>query len=100
MLTYEGLRQAAADLPGGRPAVLVDERYGEAVIEAARRNGTTLAVPVERSGRQEFEREYGADWLVHVQGSGAAYAKVLVRRRRRGRPGGRPPRALALARAR
>lgn len=79
LLTYEGLRQAAADLPGGRPAVLVDERYGEAVIEAARRNGTTLAVPVERSGRQEFEREYGADWLAHVQGSGAAYAKVLVR---------------------
>ncbi len=79
LLTYQGLRQAAADLPGGRPAVLVDERYGQAVIEAARRDGITLAVPVERSGRQEFQREYGADWLVHVQGSGAAYAKVLVR---------------------
>lgn len=38
-----------------------------------------LAVPVERSGRDEFELEYGPDWLAHVQRSHADYAKVLVR---------------------
>jgi myo-inositol catabolism protein IolC len=34
------------------PGVLVDERYGSAVIEAATSAGALLAAPVEASGRR------------------------------------------------
>ena len=78
-LIYAGLARARAQLPGGRAGVLVDERYGQPVVEAARADGVVLAVPVERSGRDWFELEWGQDWLEHVASNGPDYAKVLVR---------------------
>src|ERR1039457_6845768 len=89
-LIYAGLAQARQQLPGGRAGapeqlpggragVRVDERYGESVIEAARRDGVVLAVPVEHSGRDWFELEWGQDWLEHLASSRPDFAKVLVR---------------------
>jgi myo-inositol catabolism protein IolC len=78
-LVYAGLRDALPGLPGGRPGVLVDERYGRPVIEAALGDPVVLAVPVERSGRDWFELEYGEDWRSHLRASRPDYAKVLVR---------------------
>jgi myo-inositol catabolism protein IolC len=78
-LIYAGLARARGRLPGGRAGVLVDERYGQAVIDQARSDGTILAVPVERSGRDWFELEWGRDWLEHVRSVRPEFAKVLVR---------------------
>jgi myo-inositol catabolism protein IolC len=78
-LIYQGLAAARFELDAGRPGVLVDERYGAAVQTAAQHDSVVLAVPVERSGRTDFELEYGDDWLTHLQDSGADYAKILVR---------------------
>jgi len=78
-LIYAGLARARGRLPGGRAGVLVDERYGQAVIDQARSDGTILAVPVERSGRDWFELEWGQDWLEHVGLIRPGFAKVLVR---------------------
>ena len=78
-LIYAGLARARGRLPGGRAGVLVDERYGQAVIDQARSDGTILAVPVERSGRDWFELEWGQDWLEHVGSIRPGFAKVLVR---------------------
>ncbi|HBW21319.1 MAG: 2-deoxy-5-keto-D-gluconate 6-phosphate aldolase domain-containing protein [Streptosporangiaceae bacterium] len=78
-LIYAGLAQARAELPGGRPGVLVDERYGRAVIAAARSDDVVLAVPVEHSGREWFEPEWGPQWLEHVREIRPDFAKVLVR---------------------
>jgi myo-inositol catabolism protein IolC len=78
-LIYAGLARARARLPGGRAGVLVDERYGLDVAEAARRDGVLLAMPVERSGRDWFELEWGDDWLEHVTARRPDFAKVLVR---------------------
>ena len=78
-LIYAGLARALPRLPGGRAGVLVDERYGQPVVQAARSDGVLLAVPVERSGRDWFELEWGEDWLAHVTSSRADFAKVLVR---------------------
>jgi len=78
-LIYAGLARARGQLPGGRAGVLVDERYGQPVIEAARSDGVVLAVPVERSGRDWFELEWGRDWLEHVCSIRPEFAKVLIR---------------------
>ena len=78
-LIYAGLARARGRLPGGRAGVLVDERFGQAVIDQARSDGTILAVPVERSGRDWFELEWGQDWLEHVGSIRPGFAKVLVR---------------------
>jgi myo-inositol catabolism protein IolC len=79
VLIYSGLALAKDDLPIGHAGVLVDERYGEAVIDSARAGGVVLAVPIERSGRDWFELEWGDAWLDHVSRVAPDYAKVLVR---------------------
>jgi myo-inositol catabolism protein IolC len=80
-LIFEGLSLAAPKLTSGRAGVLVDEQYGEAVIEAARKTSTpvVLAVPVEASGHDWFTLQWGADWVEHVEQVKPDYAKVLVR---------------------
>jgi myo-inositol catabolism protein IolC len=83
-LIYEGLREAMDRLPTGRAGVLVDERYGGGVIDAATaaaRGGEPLvvAVPVEASGHEWFTPEWGDRWQEHVLAIHPAYAKVLVR---------------------
>jgi myo-inositol catabolism protein IolC len=78
-LIYAGLARARAQLPCGRAGVLVDERYGQPVIDAARSDGVVLALPVEHSGREWFELEWGQRWLEHVSSNRPDFAKVLVR---------------------
>ncbi len=78
-LIFTGLAQAAPELSAGRAGVLVDEQYGEAVIEAVPRDSMVLAVPVEASGHDWFTLQWPDDWLGHLQRSAPDYAKVLVR---------------------
>jgi myo-inositol catabolism protein IolC len=80
-LIFAGLREAQPQLRNGRPGVLVDERYGQAVIDEARkmRDTITLAVPIEASGHDWFTLEWGTRWLAHVERISPGYAKVLVR---------------------
>jgi myo-inositol catabolism protein IolC len=78
-LIYAGLALARGQLPGGHAGVLVDERYGQPVVQAARADGVVVALPVEHSGRDWFELEWGQDWLEHVRSNRPDFAKVLVR---------------------
>jgi myo-inositol catabolism protein IolC len=80
-LIFEGLQTALPSVTSGRIGVLVDERYGQEVIDAARRSGPplVLAVPVEASGHDWFTLEWGEQWLEHVEAVKPDYAKVLVR---------------------
>jgi myo-inositol catabolism protein IolC len=80
-LIFEGLREAAPRLASGRAGVLVDEQYGQAVIDEVAAGGTSvvLAVPVEASGHDWFTLQWGDRWLGHVERIRPGYAKVLVR---------------------
>jgi myo-inositol catabolism protein IolC len=80
-LIFAGLREAQRQLPYGRAGVLVDEQYGEAVIDAAlaSRDTVTLAVPIEASGHPWFTPQWGTEWIEHVERIRPDYAKVLVR---------------------
>jgi myo-inositol catabolism protein IolC len=80
-LIFEGLQMARPDVTYGRIGVLVDERYGQGVIDAVKSSGQplVLAAPVEASGHEWFTLEWGDQWLSHVERVRPDYAKVLVR---------------------
>ena len=79
-LIFEGLleagqRGAAPDATGA----LVDEQFGGEVPAEARANGLRLAMPVEKSGQNEFDFEYGEDFGAHIERFDPDFSKVLVR---------------------
>lgn len=78
-LIYQGVRTARAALDGGHVGVLVDEQLGAAVLRDARADGLTVAMPVEKSGQELFELEYGDATMAHVHEFDPDYVKVLVR---------------------
>ena len=64
----------------GRPTgVLVDEQFGSDIPQRAREDGLKLAMPVEKSGQNEFDFEYGDDFGAHIEKFNPDFSKVLVR---------------------
>ncbi|WP_420368872.1 2-deoxy-5-keto-D-gluconate 6-phosphate aldolase domain-containing protein [Curtobacterium sp. L1-20] len=79
-LVYRGVLSAiGAGAAREHTGVLVDERYGADVARLVKEAGLQLAMPVERSGREWFELEYGDDWTAHVDAFDPDFVKVLVR---------------------
>jgi myo-inositol catabolism protein IolC len=77
---FEGLNLAVIDgVPIASVGLLVDEQFGAEVARMASAIGYTLAMPVEKSGQNEFDFEYGVDFGRHIEAFDPAYAKVLVR---------------------
>jgi myo-inositol catabolism protein IolC len=80
MLIYEGARKAVANgVPVGRAGVLVDEQLGADVAKRAKADGFVLAMPIEKSGTELFELEYGDQYREHVEAFDPDFFKVLVR---------------------
>ena len=60
--------------------VLVDEQFGSRhPARAPRTKGLKLAMPVEKSGQDEFDFQYGDDFGEHIEQFDPDFAKVLVR---------------------
>ena len=79
-LIFEGFQQAIADgVPREQAGLLVDEEYGADVARKARAEGFKLAMPVEKSGQDEFDFEYGSDYGQHIEEFDPTFSKVLVR---------------------
>jgi 5-dehydro-2-deoxygluconokinase len=79
-LIFEGLLKAADE--GGEPnetGALVDEQFGGSVPQDARGRGFKLAMPVEKSGQNEFDFEYGDAFGDHIEQFDPDFSKVLVR---------------------
>jgi myo-inositol catabolism protein IolC len=73
------LKALANGAPPSACGILVDEEFGASVARRAKKEGVPLAMPVERSGQDEFDFEYGDDFAVHIQAFDPTFAKVLVR---------------------
>jgi len=79
-LIYEGMRLAVEQgAEAGATGVLIDEQFGGDVPADARANGLKLAMPVEKSGQNEFDFEYGEDFGGHIERFDPDFSKVLVR---------------------
>jgi myo-inositol catabolism protein IolC len=79
-LIFEGMLEAVRRGVDPRSAgVLIDERFGSDIPQRARDHGLKLAIPVEKSGQNEFGFEYGEDFGAHIERFGPDFSKVLVR---------------------
>jgi myo-inositol catabolism protein IolC len=80
-LIYEGMVKAVqtGSVPGDQIGVLVDEQFGGDVPSQAKEQGLKLAMPVEKSGQDMFDFEYGEDFGRHILDFDPAFSKVLVR---------------------
>ncbi len=78
-LVWEGFALAhGSGLPDGS-GILVDEEMGTEVARRAAALGVPFAMPVERSGQDVFDFEYGDDFGKHITAFEPTFAKVLVR---------------------
>jgi myo-inositol catabolism protein IolC len=79
-LIYEGMEIAVKrGLDAASAGVLVDEQFGGNIPKEAREEGLKLAMPVEKSGQNEFDFDYGADFGAHILKFDPDFSKVLVR---------------------
>ena len=79
-IIFDAVREAVAKgVPEQRAGVLVDERFGAGILRDARKEGLITACPAEKSGQDEFEFEYGADFARHIEDVDPTFCKVLVR---------------------
>src|SRR5215475_9501466 len=77
---YDGFRAAIeAGVPKQKAGILVDEQFGAGILLDAAERGYTFAYPVEKSGQEEFEFEYGDDFAKHIEAFNPTFCKVLVR---------------------
>jgi myo-inositol catabolism protein IolC len=79
-LIYEGLDKASEQgIDPDVTGVLVDEQFGGRIPEEAKARGFKLAMPVEKSGQDEFDFEYGDAFGEHIERFDPDFSKVLVR---------------------
>ena len=84
---YEGFKGAvAAGVPKEKAGILVDEQFGAAILRDALAAGFITAAPAEKSGQDEFDFEYGADFAGHIESFKPTFCKVLVRYNAEGDP--------------
>jgi myo-inositol catabolism protein IolC len=79
-LIFEGMELAVQrGVDAAATGVLVDEQFGSDIPRRAKEEGLVLSMPVEKSGQDEFDFQYGADFGQHIDQFNVDFAKVLVR---------------------
>ena len=79
-LIFEGMELAVErGVDAAATGVLVDEQFGGDIPQSAKSEGLRLAMPVEKSGQDEFDFQYGSDFGAHIERFDPHFSKVLVR---------------------
>jgi 5-dehydro-2-deoxygluconokinase len=79
-LIFEGMRIASERGVDARSVgVLVDEQFGGSIPRDAKEEGLKLAMPVEKSGQEEFDFQYDSEFGAHIERFDPDFSKVLVR---------------------
>jgi 5-dehydro-2-deoxygluconokinase len=79
-LIFEGMELAVErGVDAQATGVLVDEQFGSDIPKRAKEGNLVLSMPVEKSGQDEFDFQYGADFGEHISKFDVDFAKVLVR---------------------
>jgi len=77
---FEGLLRALDEGVSREAAgALMDEQFGADIARKAKAEGLTFAMPVEKSGQDEFDYQYGEAFGQHIEEFDPTFSKVLVR---------------------
>jgi len=77
---YEGAVLALSEgVDAASAGVLVDEQFGTDIARDAKAGGLALAMPVEKSGQEEFDFQYDEEFGDHIETFDPLFSKVLVR---------------------
>ena len=77
---YDGFKFALnAGLAKDRAGLLVDEQFGARILRDAAAHGFLTAMPAEKSGKAEFQFEFGTQYAAHIEQFKPTFVKVLVR---------------------
>jgi myo-inositol catabolism protein IolC len=77
---FEGFQKAIDDgAPKENGGILVDEQFGSDIVRRAKKEGYIFCMPVEKSGQDEFDFQYGEDFGTHIEEFDPTFSKVLVR---------------------
>lgn len=79
-MIFEGFKAALKKgVPKDIAGLLVDEEFGSVILKEAKKSGLTFAMPVEKSGQDEFDFEYSENYPMHIDQFDPTLVKVLVR---------------------
>jgi myo-inositol catabolism protein IolC len=79
-LIFEGMELASErGLDPAAAGVLIDEQFGGEIPKQAKSEGLKLAMPVEKSGQEEFDFQYDEQFGDHIEQFDPDFSKVLVR---------------------
>ncbi len=79
-IIFEGFKLSLKkNVPKQIAGLLVDEEFGRGILQEAKREELTFAMPVEKSGQDEFDFEYGDNFSKHIEEFDPSFVKVLVR---------------------
>jgi len=79
-IIFRGFRAALEEgVSKEHAGILVDEEFGSRVLREAKAQGLVFAMPVEKSGQDEFDFEYGDRYQKHIEDYDPTFVKVLVR---------------------
>ena len=79
-IIFEGFKLSIRkSVPKEIAGLLVDEEFGSSVLREAKKDGLTFAMPVEKSGQEEFDFDYGENFAKHIEDFDPTFVKVLVR---------------------
>lgn len=80
-IIYQGFLKGVeiGNIPHEAAAILVDEQFGDAILKDAKVRGYITCIPVEKSGQDEFDFEYGDEFAAHIEKYKPSVVKALVR---------------------
>jgi len=79
-LIWEGFQRSVEEgIPKAFAGILTDGQYAAGVAREAKAGGYKLAMPVEKSGQNEFDFEYGDAFGEKIEEFDPDFSKVLVR---------------------
>ncbi len=79
-IIYEGFKKAVGNgISKENAAILLDEQFGDAILKDAKENGFVVLLTTEKSGQEEFEFQYGADFTTHIEKYNPQFVKVLIK---------------------
>lgn len=78
-IIYEGFKKAVEQgVPKDSAAILLDEQFGDELLQDAHKNGFTIILTIEKSGTEEFEFQYDGEFAEHIKKYKPTFVKALI----------------------